>query len=54
MCGTCDSVAARKVPLEKEVDKKCMQVRTQKYSKDDKEIIISHAHFRVNLHSGVA
>ena len=26
MCGTYDSVAAREVPLEKEVDIKCMQV----------------------------
>ena len=26
MCGTCDSVAAREVSLEKEVDIKCMQV----------------------------
>ena len=50
VCRTWDCIATREVPLEKNVDMKCIQVkRTQKYSEDDKILIMLNTLFKVNL-----
>ena len=56
--GARDSMATRDVPLAKKVDMKCMQVNKLKnivtMTRRLCVLIMSHTHFRVNLHSVVA
>ena len=55
--GTWDSVATSNMPLEKKVDMKCMRVNVLKniamVTRTLCTFIMSHTHFRVNLHSAV-
>ena len=56
--GTWDSVATSNMPLEKKVDMKCMRVNVLKnIARVTRRLcvfIMSHTHFRLNLHSVVA
>ena len=56
--GTWDSVATSSMPLEKKVDMKCMRVNVLKnIARVTRRLcvfIMSHTHFRLNLHSVVA
>ena len=56
--GTGDSVATSNMPLEKKVNMKCMRVNVLKniamVTRRVCVFIMSHTHFRVNLHFAVA
>ena len=56
--GTWDSVATSNMPLEKKVDMKCKRVNVRKniarVTRRLSVFIMSHTHFRVNLHFIVA
>ena len=58
VCEVWDSMNTRELPVEKKVDMKCIQVNVLKnkarMTRRLYVLIISHARFRVNLHSAVA